>query len=64
MFTYPPLECNLKKNRNSFGTKNGQGKICGRQPLKTLKGYGLFEADYIPLNFLRAVFHKFYFVYS
>ena len=23
--------------------KNGPSKICGRQPLKTLKGYGLFK---------------------
>ena len=26
---------------------NGPSKICGRQPLKNLKGYGLFKADHI-----------------
>ena len=25
--------------------KNGPSKICGRQPLKNLKGYGLSKAD-------------------
>ena len=34
--------------------KNGPNKICGRQPLKNLKWYGL----------LKAAFHKFYLVYS
>ena len=29
-------------------------KICGRQPLKNLKGYGLPKADHIPSNFLKA----------
>ena len=38
--------------------KNGTSKICGRKPLKNLKGYGL------PKNFLKAVFHKFYLVHS
>ena len=33
---------------------SGPSKICGRQPLKNLKGYGL----------LKAVFHKFYLVHS
>ena len=40
--------------------KNGPSKICGRQPLKKLKLYGLF----ITSNFLKAVFHKFYLVHS
>ena len=47
---------------------NGPNKICGRQPLKSLKGYGLLEADHkadhTPSNFLKAVFHKFYLVRS
>ena len=33
--------------------KNGPSKICGGQPLKKLTS-----------NFLKAVFHKFYFVHS
>ena len=37
--------------------KNGPDKICGRQPLKKLKGY-------ITSNFLKAVFHKFHLVHS
>ena len=39
-------------------------KICGRQSLKLLKGYGLLQADHTPSNFLKAVFHKFYLVHS
>ena len=35
--------------------KNGPSKICGKQPLKKLKGYGLHN----PSNFLKAVFHRF-----
>ena len=31
--------------------KNGPSKICGRQHLKNLKGYGLLRADYTPSNF-------------
>ena len=38
--------------------KNGPSKICGRRPLKNLKWYCL------PTNFLKALFHKFYFVHS
>ena len=26
--------------------KNGPNKICGRQPLKSLKGYGLHKVDF------------------
>ena len=33
---------------------NGSSKICGRQPLKHLEGYGLFKH-------LKAIFHKFFF---
>ena len=40
--------------------KNGQSKICGRQPLKNLKRYGML----IPSNLLKAVFSKFYLVHS
>ena len=28
------------------GKKNGPNKICGRQPLKDLKGHGLLHADH------------------
>ena len=44
--------------------KNGPSKICGRQPLKDLKGHGMLEAEHTPSNFLTAVFHKFYLVHS
>ena len=37
--------------------KNGPNKICERQPLKNLKGYGL-------LTSAKAVFHRFYLVLS
>ena len=36
--------------------KNGPSKICGRQPLKNLKRYGLLEENHAPSNFLKAVF--------
>ena len=39
--------------------KSGPSKICGRQPLKNLKG-----SDHIPSDFLKAVFHKCYLVHS
>ena len=38
--------------------KNGLSEICGRQPLKNLKEYGLLK------HCLKTVFHKFYLVYS
>ena len=38
--------------------KNRLTKICGRQPIKNLKGYGLL--NHIPSNFLKLAFHKFY----
>ena len=44
--------------------KNGPSKICGRQPLKNLKGYDLLKADHAHSIFLKAVFHKFYLVHS
>ena len=44
--------------------KNGSSKICGRQPLKNLKGYGQPKADHTPSIFLKVVFHKFYLVRS
>ena len=44
--------------------KNGQSKICGKQPLKNLKGRGLPTADHTPSKFLKVVFHKFYLVLS
>ena len=44
--------------------KNGPSKICGRQPLRNSKGYGLRKADYTPLTFFKPVFLKFYLVHS
>ena len=44
-------------------SKNGQSKICGRQPLKNLK-YGLSKQINITSGFLKAVFHKFHLVHS
>ena len=44
--------------------KNGPSKICGKQSLKNLKGYGLLKADHTPSNILKAVFHRFYLVDS
>ena len=50
--------------------QNGPSKMCGRQPLKNLKLYGLPQqtwsasADHITSNFLKAVFCKFYLVNS
>ena len=45
--------------------QNGPSKICGRQPLKNLKEYGLLkQAGQTPLNFLKVIFHKFYLVHS
>ena len=39
--------------------KKGPREICGAQPLKNLKRYGLPKP-----NFLKAVFHKFHLVQS
>ena len=44
--------------------KNGPSKICGRQPLKNLKRYGLPKADHTPSNYLKAILNKFYLVHS
>ena len=44
--------------------KTGPSKICGRQVLKNLKGYGMLETDYTSSNVLKAVLHKFYLVHS
>ena len=44
--------------------KNKPSKICGRQPLNNLKGYGLPKADRIPSNCLKGVFYKFYLVHA
>ena len=45
-----------------FGS--GPNKICGRQPLKNLKGYSLLKQTISPSNFLKAIFHRFYLVHS
>ena len=42
--------------------KNGPSKICGRQPWKNLKSYGLLKQTKSPQNFLKPHFHKFYLV--
>ena len=39
--------------------KNGPSKICGRQPLKNLKGYGLPKQ-----TILKTVIHKFFLAHS
>ena len=44
--------------------KNEPTKIFGRHPLNDLKGYGLLKQTTSPQFFLKAVFHKFYWVYS
>ena len=44
--------------------KKGPSKICGRQPLKKFEVIWSAWADHITWNFLKTVFHKFYFVYS
>ena len=44
--------------------KNGSSKICGRQPLKQLKGCGQPKRDHTSSDFLKAVFLKFYLVHS
>ena len=43
--------------------KDGPSKICGRQPLKILNWYICLGKPY-HFNFLKAVSHKFYLVYS
>ena len=44
--------------------KNGPSKICGRQPLKNLKRYGLLKQTISLQNFWRLYSTKFYFVHS
>ena len=39
--------------------KNGQSKVCGRQPLEILKCYGLLKQTILFQIFLKEVFHKF-----
>ena len=48
--------CLLVKLSNKWDKvfKNRLSKICGRQPLKNLKGYGLLEPDHTPPSFLKA----------
>ena len=43
--------------------KNGPSEICGKQPLKNMKWYGLLRLTFLSADFLKAVFHKFYFVH-
>ena len=56
----------FKKPNHIWGKlfKTGPSKICGRQVLKNLKGYGMLETDYTSSNVLNAVLHKFYLVHS
>ena len=53
------VRCSVTWGRISF--KNGLSKICGRQPLKNLKSYGLLISVQI---FLRLYFANFYFLTS
>ena len=41
----------------------GPSKFCGRQPLKSFKGYGMLKQTISP-DFLKTVSHKIYLVYS
>ena len=61
-FQQSTLKCRTDIWDNVF--KGGPSKICGRQPLKKLNGYGLLKVDHTPSSFLKAVFHKFYLVHS
>ena len=65
IFTVPLQIVHLKIWSLYMGqvSKNGQSKICGRQPLKNLK-YGLSKQINITSGFLKAVFHKFHLVHS
>ena len=42
--------------------KNGPNKICGRQPLKNLKWYGLPRQTVSLQFFLKAVFHEYHYL--
>ena len=44
--------------------KNRLSKLCKKQPLNNLKWYGLPKQTISLQIFLKAVFHKFYLVYS
>ena len=44
--------------------KNGPSKICGKQPLRNLRGYGLPKVNHTSSKFLKAVVRKFYLVHS
>ena len=71
---YNSLFCNWKGNSFDINWylkymwdkvfKNEPSKICGRQPLKNLKLYGLLYADHITAYVLKVVFHKFYLFHS
>ena len=56
----------FKKPNHIWGKlfKTGPSKICGRQVLENLKGYGMLETDHTSSNVLKAVLHKFYLVHS
>ena len=46
LITYLLIQCNsghMGQNIQEWTIMNGRSKICGRQPLKNLKGYGLFK---------------------
>ena len=56
-------QLNLWKNQKHIWDKvfkNGQIKICRRQPLKDLRGEGLLHAYHTSSKFLKVDFHKFY----
>ena len=56
---YSMLSCHMCKHIWAKVFKSGLSKFCGRLPLKNLKGLG---RPY-PVNFLKAVFHKFYLIH-
>ena len=68
MFHSPQLKWNFVSTiRNLIWDKvfkKEPSKICGIQPLKNLKEKVYFRQTIFPSNFLKAVLHKFYLVYS
>ena len=55
--------------KNKKGIQEWTKQILWKTAFKNLKGYGLLkqtihEADHIPSNFIKAVFHKIYLVHS
>ena len=64
VYSYPQLKLLQSINIWDKVFKSGPSKICGRQPLKNLKGYCLLKQKISLQIISKAVFHKFYLVYS